>query len=171
MLDTYNWCSFTVRININAAPAAVYEMWATSAGMEKWFLRLCEVKSVDGHLKAAGDFLTTGELFLWRCYGWSDDVEERGEILEANGTDQVRFTFGQEGAEKMVCSVKIYKEEGETICEIIQENIPDNEKGKTYYHIGCLTGWTFYLANLKSLLEGGVDLRNKNERLKKMINS
>ena len=81
------------------------------------------------------------------------------------------FTFGQEGAEAMTCLVKIYREEGETICEIVQDNIPDDEKGKSYYHIGCLTGWSFFLTNMKSILEGGGDLRNKNERLKKMINS
>jgi hypothetical protein len=37
--------------------------------------------------------------------------------------------------------------------------------------MGCLGGWTFYLANLKSYLEGGVDLRNKNLALNNMVNS
>ena len=46
-----------------------------------------------------------------------------------------------------------------------------NEKGKVQYHMGCLGGWTFYLANLKSYLEGGVDLRNKNLALNNMVNS
>ncbi|MEP7144459.1 MAG: hypothetical protein ABI707_16355, partial [Ferruginibacter sp.] len=140
-------------------------------GMEKWFLRICEIKNKAGLVKTSGDFIVTGDQFIWRWHGWPDDVQEKGEILEANGTDQVRFTFGQEGAEDMICTVKLYTEEGENICEIIQENIPDNEKGKTYYHIGCLTGWSFYLTNMKSILENGADLRNKNEQLKKMINS
>ena len=108
---------------------------------------------------------------MWRWHGWPDEVKEEGTILEANGMDRLKFTFGQVGAEHMVCTVKIYAEDEETICEISQENIPEDEKGKTYYHIGCLTGWSFYLTNLKSILEGGIDLRNKNERLKNMINS
>jgi hypothetical protein len=39
------------------------------------------------------------------------------------------------------------------------------------YHLGCKTGWTFYLANLKSLMEGGIDLRNKNEKIQRVINA
>lgn len=170
-MEPYNWSSFTLRININATIAAIFEMWATSAGIEKWFLRQCEINSENGQLRADGDLITKGDKYLWRWHGWPDDVEERGEILYANGTDQVQFTFGQEGADTMVCTVKIYTEEGENICQITQENIPENEKGKTHYHIGCLAGWTFYLTNIKSILEGGIDLRNKKERLTKMINS
>jgi uncharacterized protein YndB with AHSA1/START domain len=170
-MSPYNWCSFSARININATVASIYEMWATGVGMEKWFLRQCEIKNERGAGKAAGDFITKGDQFLWRWYGWPDDVQQKGEILEANGTGLIGFTFGQEDAEAMACTVKIYSEEGENICEIIQDNIPDNEKGKTYYHIGCLTGWRFFLTNMKSILDGGVDLRNKNERLTKMINA
>lgn len=170
-MDNYNWSIFTVRININAPIISIYEMWATTAGMEKWFLRQCEIKNNNGMVKASNDLIEKGDRFLWRWHGWPDDVEERGEILQANGTDQLGFTFGQHDAEGMTCMVKIYTEEAENICEIIQENIPETEKGKSYYHIGCLSGWSFYLTNLKSILEGGIDLRNKNDRLKKMINS
>lgn len=170
-MSTYNWHTFSARININSTITSIYEMWATAAGMEKWFLRMCELKNKHEETKAVADLVNPGDQFLWRWYGWPDDVQEKGEILEANGTDRLGFTFGQEGAEAMTCLVKIYREEDETICEIVQDNIPDGEKGKCYYHIGCLTGWTFFLTNMKSILEGGVDLRNKNERLKKMINS
>ncbi len=170
-MDTYNWKSFTVRINIKATVAEMYDMWTTPAGIEKWFLRRCEIMNEKEGIKAGADFMKKGDRYLWRWHGYPDDVLQRGEILEANGTNQLSFTFGQEGAEDMACIVKIYAEEEENICEIIQDNIPENEKGKTYYHIGCITGWTFYLANLKSILEGGIDLRNKNERLQKMLNS
>ena len=69
------------------------------------------------------------------------------------------------------CSVTIKKEEGETIVELVQDNIPDDEHGKQYWHIGCKTGWTFYFANMKSRYEGGIDLRNRNEKLQQVINS
>jgi hypothetical protein len=55
--------------------------------------------------------------------------------------------------------------------ELVQENIPDDESGKLTWHVGCKTGWTFYLANMKSLYEGGIDLRNKNENLQQVLNS
>ena len=47
--------------------------------------------------------------------------------------------------------------------------IGPDEKLRLY--IGCGEGWTFYLANLKSMLEGGIDLRNKNDKIKGVINS
>lgn len=37
--------------------------------------------------------------------------------------------------------------------------------------VGCGEGWVFYLANLKSILEGGIDLRNKNDAIRNVLNS
>ncbi len=72
---------------------------------------------------------------------------------------------------RAICSVTIKQEQGETIVELLQENIPVDEHGMQYYHVGCKTGWTFYFANMKSLFEGGIDLRNRNEVLQDMLNS
>lgn len=169
--EVYDWTSFTKRININAPIEKVYEKWATINGMESWFLRMCAYKKSDTEWYSAFDTVEAGTTFSWYWHGWSDDVVEKGKIIEANGKDFLKFTFGQEGAENMICTIRIYIEENETICEILQENTPVDEKGKTHYHIGCSIGWTFYLANLKSILEGGIDLRNKNIEIKKVINS
>ena len=46
---------------------------------------------------------------------------------------------------------------------------PTDDKAKENWHIGCKTGWTFYMANMKSMLEGGIDLRNKNEKIQNVI--
>lgn len=64
------------------------------------------------------------------------------------------------------------KEEGEE-CRVSlkQYYIPTDEAGKTNFHIGCMEGLVFYLANLKSKQEGGIDLRNKNPGIKKVISS
>ena len=92
---------------------------------------------------------------------------EIGSILGCNGKDFIKFKFGTAGD----CIVNIKTEEGENVVELIQENIPTDEVGMRNYHLGCKTGWTFYLANLKSVMEGGIDLRNKNEKIKRVINS
>jgi uncharacterized protein YndB with AHSA1/START domain len=167
----FNWASFTKRININAPVAAIYRMWATRDGMESWFLRNCAYKNPDGQLLKSDDLVNKGDTFLWHWHGWPDEVDEKGVIIAANGTDCLSFTFGQVGAENMVCKISMYQEGGETICELVQENIPVDERGKSHYHIGCNTGWTFYMANLKSILEGGIDLRNKNVDLKNVLNA
>jgi hypothetical protein len=65
--------------------------------------------------------------------------------------------------------VFLKEEEGEKIVELLQENIPSDEAGRHMWHVGCKTGWTFYLANMKSLFEGGIDLRNRNVKLQHVI--
>ncbi len=165
----YNWSTFTKRVNIKSSIEAVYDLCSTPEGFEKWFLRLAEFKNKDGLVLNANDSIAHGQSFRWLWYGWDDSVEEKGEVLEVNGKNLIKFTFGQEGAEEMICTFKIYTEQDETILEILQENIPTDERGKTHYHLGCMTGWSFFMVNMKSVLENGYDLRNKNDQLKNVI--
>ena len=81
--------------------------------------------------------------------------------------DTIRFTFAGE------CIVTIIAKPHNdiSVVEITQENIPTDEKSKVNYFVGCGEGWAFYLANLKSILEGGIDLRNRDETIKGVLNS
>ncbi len=166
-MSNYDWSCFVTRINIQASTEKLYWCWATREGMEYWFLRLSEFKTADGNLRANGEFVQKGDGYRWQWHGWSDEVTEEGVILDANGKDFLKFSFGKAGN----CSVTIKEEEGGNTVELLQDNIPTDEQGMHYWHLGCKTGWTFYLANLKSLLEGGIDLRNRNEKLQRVINS
>jgi uncharacterized protein YndB with AHSA1/START domain len=166
-MTSFDWTRFTVRVPVNAPVEKLYWCWATKAGMEYWFLRLSEYKKPDGSLRNNDEPVQKGDIYQWRWHGWGDDTTENGEILDGNGKDYFKFSFGKAGN----CGVTIKEEEGQTIVELVQDNIPDDEHGKQYYQLGCKTGWTFYLANLKSLLEGGIDLRNRNEKLGNVINS
>ena len=163
----FNWNRFEVRIIVTASPKDLYKAWATKKGIEQWFLRLSEYKKPDGILLTANENVETGDTYRWLWHGWPDDMVEIGSILDCNGKDFIKFKFGEAGD----CTVNIKTEEGENIVELIQENIPTDEVGMRNYHLGCKTGWTFYLANLKSVMEGGIDLRNKNEKIKRVINS
>lgn len=167
MPETYDWSRFTVRIDIKALPASIYEAWTSQEMLELWFLRLAVFTTPEGAVRSRFEQVTTGDRYTWRWYGYGDDVAEKGEILEANGSDLLRFTFGTAGD----CTVKVYEESGESMVALTQENIPADEQGRHRFHLGCMNGWTFYLANLKSLLEGGIDLRNRNAALRGMINS
>lgn len=60
-------------------------------------------------------------------------------------------------------------ESGESILRLDQFEIGSDDDRNIF--LGCGEGWTFYLANLKSILEGGMDLRNKNEKIRAVINS
>lgn len=166
-MTTFDWSRFVTRITVQAPIETLYRAWATREGIESWFLRLSEYKTRDGALRKNEESVQVGDTYKWLWHGYADDTVEHGQILDLNDKDYFKFSFGKAG----ICTVSIKTELGEHIVELTQEDIPTDEKGKEYYHVGCKTGWTFYLANLKSIIEGGIDLRNKNEKLQQMLNS
>lgn len=166
-MSSFNWSTFTLRIPVKASVEKLYWCFATRSGMEYWFLRSSEFHSQQGIVRQVNEFVSPGDLYSWRWFGWSDDVCETGAILQANGTNTFGFSFGKAG----IVTVKLLPNEQYTMVELSQENIPDDEEGRHNWHLGCKMGWTFYLTNLKSLLEGGLDLRNKDEYLKNVINA
>jgi hypothetical protein len=167
MSSTFDWSHFSVRINVNASAEKLYRAWATRSGMEFWFLRLSEYKSPAGLLRANDELADKRDSYKWLWHGWPDETVEYGEVLDCNGIDLFKFSFGKAGN----CTVKIYTEQNETIVELVQDAIPTDEQGMHYWHLGCKTGWTFYMANMKSLYEGGHDLRNKNVKLQQVLNA
>jgi len=92
---------------------------------------------------------------------------EHGVVTEANGRDRFSFIFGKAG----VVTVQLTDHKDVTEMLLTQDQIPTDEAGKANYHIGCSAGWTFYEANIKSVLEGGLDLSNKNPAYSNVTNS
>jgi hypothetical protein len=166
-MENYNWSKFTQRIAINATIPVIYNHWTTRENIEKWFLRLGEFSDSGNVVKDPNAPAQKNDNYRWMWHGYSDEVVETGIILKANGYDLFQFTF----ADKCIVTIKIETESGQNIVTLIQENIPTDEFSKVNFHLGCSNGWTFYLANLKSILEGGIDLRNKDITLSKVINS
>jgi uncharacterized protein YndB with AHSA1/START domain len=167
MAENYDWSRFVARIAVNAPAEKLYACWATRTGIEYWFLRLSEYKTPEGLLRNSDEPAQKGDSYTWRWHGWGDAVTEHGTIQKTNGHNLFKFTF----AEVCHCTVTIKEEGTYRVVELVQDNIPTDEKGKHNWHLGCKTGWTFYLANMKSLLEGGIDLRNRDEALKNVVNS
>ncbi|MEI8279443.1 MAG: SRPBCC domain-containing protein [Bacteroidota bacterium] len=159
-MSQVNWSKFTQQMPIKADMAQVYDAWTTRANLEQWFLRKAEFKRANGSVRERDSFIQKGDTYEWMWHGHPDTVVERGEILEANGKDKLQFVFGKAG----IVTVNLKQDGDVTILEIIQENIPTDEESKMNFYVGCSTGWTFYRCNLKSILEGGVDLRNKSKK-------
>ncbi len=162
-----NWSRFTKRIPVAADLLTVYKAWTTQDELEKWFLRKAEFIKPDGTIRNRNESIEKGDKYDWKWHGYPDSTFEKNEIVEANGEDLLQFKFSG----NCLVSVKLYSLEGETIVEITQENIPADDNPATNLLVGCGEGWTFYLANLKSYLEGGIDLRNKNEKIKNVVSS
>lgn len=164
-MSKYDWSRFVKRISIDADAQAIYDSWATRRGLESWFLSKAEFTS-DAGLRAPDSRVQKGDKYSWNWHGYAD-YEGTGEILETNEKDFLEFTFSG----GCTVSVSVKEEAGETICELVQTMPQETDEDKQYYYIECGKGWTFYMTNLKSILEGGVDLRNKNNDLQQMINA
>jgi uncharacterized protein YndB with AHSA1/START domain len=163
----YDWSKFCLRVPLHADAQKIYDAWAKPAHIEKWFLRNAAFTKPDHSSRDKKDHVQKNDSYQWMWFGYPDEICEKGKILDANGKDFFQFSF----AGNCTVTIRIKKEEGETIAELTQDNIPVDEKSKINYHIGCMKGWTFYLANLKSVLEEGKDLRNRNEKLTEVINA
>ena len=156
MIDN-TWTSFKVAGDYNTDIRSLYEAWATTEGLEKWFLRKANFYTIPRRTRDPEEFIMKEDTYEWYWHGYGDDTSEKGQILEANGTDLLKFTFSGGS----IVTVSLYSRNGVSIVELVQENIPEESDPSKNLFVQCQVGWTFYLANLKSILEGGIDLRNK----------
>ncbi len=161
------WNHFKLRINVNASIGEVYKAWTTQAGLESWFLRKALFAGSDGKNREPNTPVAEGDSYTWYWHGYPDSVLEKGKVLKANGKDHFVFTFS------MNCpvTISIYQEAGETMVELVESELPTDLETIRKHFVGDSGGWVFYLANLKSVLEGGLDLRNKKLELTNVINS
>ena len=156
-MSNSQWTRFKVAGDYNTDIRSLYEAWATTEGLEKWFLRKANFYTVPRRTRAPEEFIMKEDTYEWYWHGYGDDTFEKGEILEANGTDLLKFTFSGGS----IVTVEMSSRNGISLVELTQENIPkENDPSKNLF-VQCQIGWTFYMANLKSVIEGGVDLRNK----------
>ncbi len=167
-MENYNWSEFTQKIHIDAPKQTIYHAWTIPAELEKWFLRSAVFTKQNGDNRYANEPINEGDTYEWMWHGHADTTLEKGTVKEANGLDKLQFSFVNDSA---LVTVHIGEVAGKTMVMLKQENIPTDEHGKVHYHMGCQTGWTFFLTNLKSVLEGGLDLRNKDTNLAGVVNS
>lgn len=164
MKETLDWSSFTRKISIAADKQLIFDHRITQDKLEQWFLNQAIFNNEDQEPRDRFSPIVKGDTYQWSWYG-SDNLAQ-GEIIENNKRDALRFTF----LECMV-SMMVKTENNENIIELTQSDIPLDEKSRMNYFVECTRGWTFYLTNLKSILEGGIDLRNKNNDLSGVINT
>lgn len=164
-MKNFEWTTFTRKIAVKAKLSDIYNAWTKAAEIEKWFLSRAVFIDTNGKPISKNEQIQKGFTYEWNWYLF--DVTERGKITEANGKDFVQFTFAGE----CLVDIKLSMLDDYVIVEITQKNIPTDDNSKEEIRLGCDSGWSFYLVNLKSVYEGGLDLRNKDPQLKGMMNS
>jgi uncharacterized protein YndB with AHSA1/START domain len=141
----HDWTQFLLKIYIDAAPERLYQAWTDSKKLKKWFI-------YDGFVepKKGGRFKQV----------FSDGSVFESEVLEVRKNRLFRFTFGK--VEKVEVKFRKSGKGGEVWLR--QYDMRTGAEDKWSMHMGCRLGWTFFLTNLKAMLEHRADLRSHNPK-------
>lgn len=164
-MENFDWTKFTRKIAVKSTISEIYEAWAKASEIEGWFLSNAKFYDLSGNLIEKNTAVEKRNSYEWRWFLYSE--VEKGKITEANGSDFLQFTF----AGDCLVDIKLVQETDYVLVELTQKNIPTDEKSKKNIRLGCHEGWSFYLVNLKSVYEGGLDLRNKDVTTFPMVNN
>ncbi len=161
--ENFNWDNFKRSIIVKSDIETCYQMIATSEGIVKWFIGEAIYNANSGNPRSIDEFIQKGDTYYWKWY--HKELEITGKVLETNGKDLIKFTFGDAGT----VSFKLINYKERVLVELKQEVYP----GKTYdkfAHINCYVCWSFFLINLKSVVENGIDLREIEAEIDSLAN-
>jgi len=164
-MKNFDWTSYTKRIAIKSTLSNMYDAWTKGSELERWFLKKVVFYKPDNSLYEPDKNVVENIQYTWYWYLYNEPM--KGRITNVNGKDYIQFTF--EG--DCLVDVNLEEVDGYVVVTLKHHNIPLDDNSKQYVRLGCSNGWTFYLTNLKSVFEGGIDLRNKNETFPPMINN
>lgn len=166
----HDWTQFKLGVYIRCRPDDLFALWASGEGLAKWFLRDGSFAPSEGRpakgkksrpapfpadqVRHEGEICQANDRYLWEWY-YDGGTSGEGWILEVRPPTRLRFTFGAE----MEVEVSIRKQGAWCVVELRQTGIPDTPQGRWEMHMGCRVAWAFFLTNLKSVAERGLDLR------------
>lgn len=151
-MDHFDWNKLSRTIYLNEDFSRVYQMIGTPAGLTEWFLGRTEFTNGNGYTRLPNELVQTGDEYLWEWL--AVELELKGKMEEVDGKSMVRFTFGKAG----VVTISLTRKNERTRLELSQVGHPDQEYDRKA-QANCFACWTFFLTNLKSVVEHGIDLR------------
>jgi len=150
----YDWSRFQIVFYYAASVETVYRAWSTAAGLESFLL----VNATFSDAKGGGirdrlSVAAAGDKYRWF---WAHGFELEGTVLVAANNAEFSFTFGA-----MRVDIRLSPIRGQTELVLEQTAIDTTDAGRVSGHLNCRSCWIFFLANLLSVLDHHVDLRNQ----------
>ena len=160
------WEFFVRRIYVQATLQEVYRNWATGHGLETWFLSSAKF-FLGKHLKTDTELAEEGNNYQWKWLS-DDKFTGKGIILHANHVDFLQFTFLDD---QTSVTIKLQQKTGRVLVELRQEHRHRKSADRKKLYLACYAPWSFFLTNLRSILEDGPDFRERNPDVKELVNS
>ena len=161
--DNFNKKEFSHGILLKADREKVFEYISTGSGLSKWFIGSADYFYNDKSIRLGNEIAKRGDSYLWKWL--KKDLELKGFITESDGSSEFGFTFGA----SFFVKIKISESAGRTklvLRQCYQESAAENEFG----FINCCVCWVFFLTNLKSVIEHGIDLRETEAESEMLVN-
>lgn len=150
--NNFNLSEFHHSIYLHSHLSEVYHYVASADGICRWFMGKAEYIDSDGNILNAADSARKDDTFRWHWL--NKDLSIKGRILEAKNNELFSFTFGT----SFEVTFTLRKHNGRVLLTLHQKYAAGSGKND-FAHINCCTCWVFFLTNLKSVLEHGIDLR------------
>ncbi|MCY3412836.1 MAG: SRPBCC domain-containing protein [Candidatus Heimdallarchaeota archaeon] len=160
---SYSWDHFKRKVYIKAPLDEVYRAISTADGLVTWFIKNAEYTKNNGEIRQGDVGIQVGDQYYWR---WHQNLETRGIVLKIVPQSLIEFTFGKkskDSEENVVVRFEVDYKDGETIFSITQDNMGGELSDQALYHLSCNMGWSFFMTNMKAVLEYGIDLRETDE--------
>lgn len=155
MSDAYDWTQFTVHMYYRAPRSRVFAAWATSAGLASFFIASARHTAPDGSLRRPDEHAQGGDLYEWQ---WLHDFALSGRVLACVPEESVSYTFG--GEMRIDVTITPYDDEQVQV-RVHQTGCATEDPDRAWQHLNCRSCWVYFLTNLKSVLEHGIDLRDR----------
>jgi uncharacterized protein YndB with AHSA1/START domain len=156
----FDWTRFERWIFIDAPPETVFRAWAVPREIIRWYIAKASYVAADGTPRPESEVVASGDEYQWE---WHQDLRSKGTVLEVEENERLVFTFGDKepgSGQKIIVTVTVSAvEDGTTLLRLVQENMADTPEAHVRWHMQCNLGWSFFMTNLKGLLEYGIDLR------------
>ncbi|MDQ3194408.1 MAG: hypothetical protein M3P82_05345 [Bacteroidota bacterium] len=149
---TFNMEHFVHGIYLNARAGNVFKYIATPSGIIKWFIGKAKYYYKDLNIRLGDEVIQKGDSYLWTWL--NKDLELKGIVTETADNKLFQFTFSP----LYIVTINLISEGSKTKV-ILNHEYQESAVKDEFDFINCCACWVFFLTNLKSVIEHGIDLR------------
>lgn len=151
--ESYDWSQFHVQMYYPAPVDDVFNRWATPKGLASFFLEEAVHRSQGGSVRGPEEMAQTGDAYEW---SYLHHFKHGGTFTQVVENELLAFTFGS-----MAVSIRFSEHEGATLVDLHQTGCSTEDPQRAWDHVNCRSCWIYFMTNLRSVLQGSPDLRDR----------